>query len=158
MSVYPNNRITLNLTTVNAVRPLRGRHHWRIHTASSASLHMRLSNVGPLRGPMHVIVITPEPRMNPNPLQNARRKAIFRIVKGHLLQHERRHIANSLTISHLQRRQQDAPRTATNARKTPPAKQPDTPTCGRRQPASGKQKTRWRHHDAIGLNSEYNLL
>ena len=51
MSVYPNNRITLNLTTVNAVRPLRGRCYLRIHTASSASLHMRLSNVGRLRRP-----------------------------------------------------------------------------------------------------------
>jgi hypothetical protein len=43
--------------------------------------------------------------MNPNSRQNARRKATFRIVKGHLLQHERRHIANSLTVSHLQQRQ-----------------------------------------------------
>ena len=51
MSVYPNNRITLNLTTVNAVRPLRGRYYLRIHAASSASLHMRLSNVGRLRRP-----------------------------------------------------------------------------------------------------------
>ena len=158
MSIYPNNRITLNLTTVNAVRPLRGRHHWRIHTASSASLHMRLSNVGPLRGPMHVIVITPKPRMNPNSRQNARRKATFQPVKRGLLPCKRQQTGNQLTISHLQTAQQDTPRTATNARKTPPAKQPDTPTCGRRQPASGKQKNRWRHHDAIGLNSEYNLL
>ena len=50
-AVCPHKPITLNLTTVNAVRPLRGRHHLRIHTASSASLHMWLSNVGRLRRP-----------------------------------------------------------------------------------------------------------
>ena len=35
-----------------------------IYTASSASLHMRLSKVGPLRGPMYVIAFTPKLRMN----------------------------------------------------------------------------------------------
>ena len=65
MSVYPNNRITLNLTTVNAVRPLRGRYYLRIHTASSASLHMRLSNVGPLRGPATHCCHPKGLRMNP---------------------------------------------------------------------------------------------
>ena len=66
MSVYPNNRITLNLTTVNAVRPLRGRHHLRIHTASSASLHMRLSYVGRLRCPATHCCHPKDLRMNPN--------------------------------------------------------------------------------------------
>ena len=65
MSVYPNNRITLNLTTVNAVRPLRGRYYLRIHTASSASLHMRLSYVGRLRRPAKHCCHPKSSRMNP---------------------------------------------------------------------------------------------
>ena len=66
MSVYPNNRITLNLTTVNAVRPLRGRYYVRIHTASSASLHMRLSLIGRLRRPATHCCHPKGLRMNPN--------------------------------------------------------------------------------------------
>ena len=100
----------------------------------------------------------PMQQRHANSRQNARRKAIFQPVKRGLLPCKRRQTGNPLTISHLQTAQQDTPRTATNARKTPPAQHPDTPTCGRRQPAPGKQKIRWRHHDAIGLNSEYNLL
>ena len=100
----------------------------------------------------------PVQRRHANSRQNARRKATFQPVKRGLLPCKRRQTGNPQTISHLQTAQQDAPLTATNARKTPPAKQPNAPTCGRRQPASRKQKTRWRHHDAIGLNSEYNLL
>ena len=44
-----------------------------IYTASSASLHMRLSIVGPLRGPMYVIALAPKLRMNPfcNTVSNA---------------------------------------------------------------------------------------
>ena len=37
----------------------------RMPTASSASLHMRLSIVGPLRGPIATNANTPELRMNP---------------------------------------------------------------------------------------------
>ena len=62
----PNNRITLNLTTVNAVRPLRGRYYVRIHTASSASLHMRLSLIGRLRRPATHCCHPKGLRMNPN--------------------------------------------------------------------------------------------
>ena len=123
------------------------------------SLRMRLSRVRPLPGTgLALMRHTPEQRMNPNSRQNARRKATFQPVKRGLLPCKRRQTGNLLTISHLQTAQQDTPLTATNARKTPPVKQPDTPTCGQRQPAPRKQKNRWRHHDAIGLNSEYNLL
>lgn len=48
------------------IRPLRGRYYWLQPTASSASLHMRLSIVGPLRGPITTNDNTPKLRMNPN--------------------------------------------------------------------------------------------
>ena len=93
MSVYPNNRITLNLTTVNAVRPLRGRYYLHIHTASSASLHMRLSNVGRLRRPAAHCCHPKGLRMNPIDGLSRRnmppitwRKATFCTAKDGLLQ------------------------------------------------------------------------
>ena len=67
-----------------------------IPTASSASLHMRLNMVGPLRGPITTNANTPELRMNPKRRQTALRKGIFYTPKDGILQTKRRHIAKPL--------------------------------------------------------------
>ena len=72
------------------VRPLRGRYYLRIHTASSASLHMRLSLIGRLRRPATHCCHPKGLRMNRKRRQTATQKTANDVVKGNLLSCEKR--------------------------------------------------------------------
>lgn len=72
-----------------------------IPTASSASLHMRLSIVGPLRGPITTNANIPKLRINRERPSFAFQKAVNCTLKGGLLQCKRPPFANVLIIRWL---------------------------------------------------------